>query len=86
MIDSSYELEDVKIGGAGGEIIVKGYRLKDLDFQIASGKAVLDDISLFSKPIKDEDEYLSGNLGGDFIHKFKKMIINFENMYVEFEN
>ncbi|MEO8665462.1 MAG: retropepsin-like aspartic protease [Ignavibacteria bacterium] len=84
-IESKYEIGDIRIGGAGGEVTLKGFKLNDMNFKIGSGNAVLNDVVLLSTQIKDDDEYLYGNLGGDFINKFKKMIIDFEDMFVEFE-
>lgn len=85
-IDSTYESQDIKIGGAGGDIVVKGFKLNKMKFQIASVNASMDNISLLSTHIKDNDDFLYGNLGGDFMNKYKKMKINFENMFVDFEN
>ncbi len=85
MIDSTYKPEELSIGGAGGEVKVKGFKLDELSFQISNSKAVLEDVSLFSEKIKEKDKYVYGNLGGDFINSFGKMIINFEGMYVDFE-
>lgn len=85
-VDSGYELQEINIGGAGGEVKLKGFKVNDLNFQIGNSKAELDDISLIAESIKDKDKYLFGNLGGDFINKFSVMIINFEQMYVEFED
>ena len=84
-IDKLYMPEDIEFAGAGGETVVKGFNLNNMDFQIASGKTMLNEVSLLSKHIKDNDEFIYGNLGGDFIGKFSKMIINFDKMYVEFE-
>lgn len=85
-VDSRYESQEIKIGGAGGEVMLKGFYLNDLNFQVGNSKVELDDISLIAERIMDKDKYLFGNLGGDFINKFNKMIINFEEMYVEFED
>jgi len=84
-IDSNYLLQDINFGGAGGEVIMKGFILNGLRFEIASGKVSLDNISLISEHFTDNDEFVFGNLGNDFIKKFKKMTINFEYMYVDFE-
>lgn len=84
-IESNYKPEDIKFSGAGGEVIMKGFNLNGMKFEIASGKAELDNISLISEHFTDHDEFVYGNLGNDFIKKFSKMTINFENMYVDFE-
>ncbi len=84
-IENNYQPEDIKFGGAGGEVIMKGFKLNGLNFAIASGSVNLDSISLISEHFTDNDEFIYGNLGNDFIKKFNKMTINFEYMYVDFE-
>lgn len=85
-IDKNYEEEEFNVGGAGGVVKITGFMLKDMNFQIGNGKALLDEVSLYKKKIKDDNEYLYGNLGNDFIKQFKKMVINFEHMFVDFRN
>lgn len=85
-VENNYQPEDIKFGGAGGEVIMKGYRLNGLKFAVASGNVSLDSISLIGEHFTDNDEFVYGNLGNDFIKKFDKMTINFENMYVDFDN
>ncbi len=85
IIDSKYEPVDIKVGGAGGDETLKGYKINEMNFRISDGKTILKNVSLLSEQIKDKDEYIEGNLGGDFFSSFKTMIINFEDMYVEFE-
>ena len=85
IIDSKYEPADIKVGGAGGEETLKGYKINEMIFRISDGKTTLKNVSLLSEQIQDKDEYIEGNLGGDFFNSFKTMIINFEEMYVEFE-
>ena len=85
-VDSNYTLLDIKFGGAGGEVIMKGFNLNKLNFEIASGKVTLDSISLIREHFTDNDEFIYGNLGNDFIKSFREMTINFENMYVDFKD
>jgi len=86
IIDSKYEPADINIGGAGGDETLKGFKINEMNFRISEGSTILKNVSLLSEQIKDKDEYIQGNLGGDFYNSFKTMIINFEDMYVEFEN
>ena len=86
VIDSKYEPADINIGGAGGDETLKGYKITEIEFRISDGKTILKNVSLLAEQIKDKDEHLEGNLGGDFFNSFKTMIINFEDMYVELEN
>lgn len=85
-IDSLYEPVELKLGGAGGEVMIPGYKLKEVNIEISSKTILLEEVSLLSKVIQDNDKYLHGNLGSDFINSFSIMKINFEKMYVEFIN
>ena len=88
LIDGKYEPTDIKFGGAGGEETLKGFKINDLNFRIFNENTTLKNVSLLSEKIKDKDndKYIGGNLGGDFFNSFKTMIINFEDMFVQFEN
>lgn len=87
MIDGKYKPADIKFGGAGGEETIKGFKINEMNFRISDGSTTLKNVSLLSEKIRDKesDNYLSGNLGGDFFNSFKTMIINFEDMFVQFE-
>ncbi len=87
MIDGNYKPADIKFGGAGGEETIKGFKINEMNFRISEGSTTLKNVSLLSEKIRDKesDKYLSGNLGGDFFNSFKTMIINFEDMFVQFE-
>lgn len=86
VIDSKYEPSEIKVGGAGGEEILKGFQIDEMNFRVSEGNAELKNVSLLSEQIrdKDNDKYLGGNIGSDFFSSFKNMIINFDDMYVEF--
>ncbi len=83
-ITSEYKLEDIKFGGAGGDIKVPGYNLKNVELKIADDKVVIPGLSLISESLKDKEEVFYGNLGQDFISKFDKMILNFKYMSIDF--
>lgn len=84
-IDSKYELKEIELGGAGGTVKVKGFKIDDIAFNIGSSKLKLEDISLVSENIKDHDKGYFGNLGQDYMGEFSEMIMNFEDMYVDFK-
>jgi hypothetical protein len=84
-ITAQYKLEDIKFGGAGGDIKVPGYNLKDVELKIADDKVVIPGLSLISKSLKEKEEVMYGNLGQDFISKFDKMILNFKYMSIDFK-
>ena len=83
-ITSEYKLEDIKFGGAGGDVKVPGYNLKNVELKIADDKVVIPGMSLISKSLKEKEEIMYGNLGQDFISKFDKMILNFKYMSIDF--
>lgn len=84
-ITSKYEVEDIKFGGAGGDVSVPGYILKDLELKVADDKVTLSKVSLISKSLKEKEEVMYGNLGQDFISRFDKMILNFKYMSIDFK-
>jgi predicted aspartyl protease len=85
-IDKNYSPEEIRIGGAGGEIKVKGFKLDNIIFKVASSSIKLDDVSLISVNVKKSEEYTFGNLGSDFTGSFRVMIIDFANMSLEFSD
>lgn len=84
-ITAEYKLEDIKFGGAGGDIKVPGYNLKDVELKIADDKVIIPGLSLISKSLKEKEEIMYGNLGQDFISKFDYMILNFKYMSIDFK-
>lgn len=87
LIDSIFKPTDINFAGAGGDETIKGFKINEMNFRISDGSTTLKNVSLLSEKIRDKegDKYLSGNLGGDFFNSFKTMIINFEDMFVQFE-
>lgn len=84
-IDKKYEPEDIEFGGAGGTIKVKGFKLESNNFKIGTSSLKLEDVSLIAENIKDHDKSFFGNLGQDYMGEFSQMILNFEDMYVDFK-
>ena len=70
-------------GGAGGQSSKKGFYVT---FQpVVHGNSLeIDSVTVFSEVINPENKYL-GNIGQDFIGKFSKMTINFDQMFVRFD-
>jgi predicted aspartyl protease len=86
-IVSKYEPDEIILEGAGGEMKYKGYIIDELTISVSGSKSVLEDVKLIAEPFKEEKrKNFYGNLGQDYIKQFKTMIINFENMYIEFTN
>lgn len=84
-IESKYEIEEIEFGGAGGTIKVKGFRLDNVVLKIGNSKLKLDDVRVIAENIKDHDKGYFGNLGQDYMGEFSEMILNFEDMYVDFK-
>lgn len=82
-IEKNGELQTNERGGAGGKVAVKEYILSN--FQITIGKHKT---SLGKIPVTLEEygfnKYFDGNLGQDVFVKFNSLVINFENMYIDF--
>lgn len=84
-IESKYEPEEIEFGGAGGTLRVKGYKIENVLFRIGSSKLNLENVSVIAERIKDHDKGYFGNLGQDYMGEFSEMILNFEDMYVDFK-
>jgi predicted aspartyl protease len=84
-IKEKYTVEDIKFGGAGGDTKIPGYKLKDVELSIGNDKVNVPEISLLSVPVKDNQEFMYGNLGQDFISKFDTMTLNFYSMSIDFK-
>ena len=85
-IDRKFKLQEIIVGGAGGDMKVKGFVLDKVRLDIGTSKASMEDIQLAAEILKESDKYAYGNFGQDYIKQFKTMIINFESMYVDFQN
>lgn len=82
-VEKKGEVQTNERGGAGGKVAVKEYILLNFPLQIGKHKTSLDKI-----PVTLEEygfnKYFDGNLGQDVFLKFNSLIINFENMYIDF--
>lgn len=74
---------DYTFGGAGGVITKKGVYIRFSP--IINEKVVeIDSVIVLKEPVKAGNLF-NGNLGQDLIHKFDRMIINFDQMFLKFE-
>ncbi len=83
---SQEKTDTVDIGGLGGEEKSIVVELNDFPLQIGNGKTTLPMIhvhkdQLYEMSLLKHD----GTVGLDFMERFDKMIINFKDMYVDFE-
>jgi hypothetical protein len=77
--------QTVDLGGAGGTVRTDMYVLKTFNLQIGNKKATLKELSVRMEPIPGIDLKFYGNLGQDVIGQFNEMILNFDQMYIDFK-
>jgi predicted aspartyl protease len=83
-ITNKYKPVKIKIGGAGGSRKVNGYIIDKIILKSGNAQSDLEDLSLITDIVGDNDEYFYGNLGQDYFKKFSKIKINYADMYIEF--
>jgi hypothetical protein len=83
-IQKKGKLQTNERGGAGGKVSVNEYILSNFPITIGSHKARLGKIPVTLEEY-DFNKYFNGNLGQDVFIKFNSLIINFENMYIDFD-
>lgn len=82
-IMEKYRTTQLKLGGAGGLVSHEVYRIK-FPIKIGDQSINLDSVILFPNKNENVHGQYSGNLGLDAIKSFDKMILNFEDMFVQF--
>lgn len=83
-IESLYKETTISLGGAGGARKMAGY-LVDVTLKIGRHEVVLHKVKLLKEShVKSSGIY--GNIGQDVIGKFRSMVIDFDEMYVHFDN
>jgi len=75
----------IRLGGAGGVVEKEVYMLGDFTLRVGSKTATLKQVAVHKDPIPNLNEKFYGNLGQDLIGQFEEMILNFEDMYVDFK-
>lgn len=83
-IEGNYKKLDLRFAGAGGDRIEKGYKIP-FKAMVEGKPFIIDSVMVFSKNIKETENYFYGNIGQDLIKQFKKMTLNFESMFIRFE-
>lgn len=81
-IDRQYKLTRISMGGAGGKVEYDGFKINHT-FHILGKQVPLKNISLLTSKINKE--YVYGNMGQDVIRQFKKMTLNFDQMFIKFD-
>jgi hypothetical protein len=75
----------IHLGGAGGVVEKEVYMIGDFSIKVGSKTATIKEIAVHKDPIPNLNEKFYGNLGQDLIGQFKEMILNFEDMYIDFK-
>ena len=74
----------IKLGGAGGVVEKEVYTIGNFSIKVGSKTATLKQVSVHKEPIPNLNEKFYGNLGQDLMGQFGEMILNFQDMYVDF--
>jgi hypothetical protein len=85
-ISEKYKLKKIMIGGAGGMVETDGYILDKMTLQSGNLSAELKNINLLIKALTEDQKYFHGNLGQAYIKEFNTLIMNYSDMYIEFQN
>ncbi|MDD5362379.1 MAG: pepsin/retropepsin-like aspartic protease family protein [Ignavibacteria bacterium] len=85
-ITAKYTLGKILTGGAGGMIQTEGYIIDNLILKSGNLSGELKNVNLLANPLTEDQKYFHGNLGQDYIKQFKTLIMNYSDMYIEFQN
>lgn len=74
-------------GGAGGVKKMEFYKMANFNFKIAFKTATLNSVYVRTKSLDDttSEEIIYGNMGEDVLSLFDTIVINFDDMYVDFK-
>lgn len=78
------KLQEFNSGSVGGVVKRSGY-LVTFSPVINNKKVNVDNVDLYTEDINPESEMLYGNIGQDLIRNFKKITINFRQMFIKFD-
>lgn len=83
-IERLYKETAISVGGAGGKRKIAGY-VMDVTIKIGRQKVALRKVKLLKEP-RANGSGIYGNIGQDVVRQFKSMVIDFDEMYVGFDN
>ena len=78
------KLQEFNSGSVGGVVKRSGY-LVTFSPVINNKKVNVDKVDLYTEDINPESEMFYGNIGQDLIRNFKKITINFRQMFIKFD-
>ncbi|HEX2867908.1 MAG TPA: pepsin/retropepsin-like aspartic protease family protein [Ignavibacteriales bacterium] len=79
-VKENSEIQTKELAGAGGSKKLTVYRLKNFNINISGRNAGLDQVTVLTEPLNENNLYFYGNLGQDIIGQFDRMTLNFETM------
>ena len=82
-IETNYSLTKTSLGGAGGKNEVDGYYVP-LPLTVGEDELVIDSVQLLTENLMANRENIYGNIGQDLISKYDTLVINFEEMFIDF--
>jgi clan AA aspartic protease (TIGR02281 family) len=85
-ITKKYTLRKLSLGGAGGIIETDGYLLDKINIISGNSNGELKNIMLLANSLSESQTFFHGNLGQAYIKQFNTLILNYKNMYIEFQN
>jgi hypothetical protein len=85
-ITKNYIMQKVSIGGAGGIIETDGYRLDKISISTGNSSGEIKSVMLLANSLSENQKFFHGNLGQAYISQFNTLILNYKNMYIEFQN
>ena len=71
-------------GGFGGISQTQAVVLPEFRFEVAGSTVTLYDTEIIKNP-ESGSQLFSGSLGADFVLSFKRLVINYQNMFVRGE-
>lgn len=77
-------LQEFSSGSVGGVVKHSGYRVT-FATTINNKKVNVDNVDLYAEDTNPQSAVFYGNLGQDLIHNFKKITINFRQMFIKFD-
>jgi predicted aspartyl protease len=83
-VEQKGKLHTTTRGGAGGIVEIKEYILTNFPYRIGNNSSMLPEISVILQEY-GFNKFFDGNLGQDVIMQFDTFILNFKDMYIDFE-
>lgn len=83
-IEATHKETDLRFGGAGGHIVKKGYQVP-FTVTVEGREITIDSVQVLKEGLNDDKNDYYGNIGQDLIKRFRKMTLNFEDMFIKFD-